>query len=232
MTAPRRVARLLRDERGFTLTETLAGMAVALVVLLAAFALLDSTIQLTSRTQGRVEAVARGRQAMDVITRQLRSQVCVSASQPSMISADGRSVTFWGDLGTGTAAPQRRVLTYSPTGGGSITEQVFATAAATPTSTTTLLTDVTPSPDVPAAGGSTPIFRYYAYDSQTPPRPEQQLSAPVSAALIPTTARVTIDFAVRPTGASAASSRDAIFADEVFFRSTDPNVANPTPQCS
>jgi type II secretory pathway pseudopilin PulG len=231
MTAPRPQTPRLRDERGFSLTETLAGMSVALVVLLAAFALLDSTVQLTSRTQGRVEAVARGRQAMDAITRQLRSQVCVSASQPSMISADGWSVTFWGDLGTGTAAPQRRVLTFSPTGAGSITEQVFATPAATPT-TTTLLTDVTPSPDVPASGGRTPIFRYYAYDGQTPPRPEQELSAPLTAALIPTTARIAIDYAVRPTGATSAGSRDAIVSDEVFFRSTDPNVANPTPQCS
>jgi hypothetical protein len=55
---------------------------------------------------------------------------------------------------------------------------------------------------------------------------------PLSAAQIPTTARIAIDYAVRPSGASSADSVDATVSDEVFFRSTDPNIANPTPQCS
>ena len=73
VTARRRAS----DERGFTIIELMVAMSVGMVVLLAAFMLLDRSFTASGQIADRQEALQRGRQAMELITRQLRSQVCV-----------------------------------------------------------------------------------------------------------------------------------------------------------
>ena len=93
----------LRSEGGFTLPELLTTMWIAGVIMLAAFALVDFVMKRTAEAEQRVEATQRGRTGMDLITRQLRSQVCVvvppatSYSAPVVSAADD-SVTFYGSL--------------------------------------------------------------------------------------------------------------------------------------
>ena len=82
-----RLRQLRSDERGFTLPELLIAMAIGLIVLLAAFMLLDRAVSARPgrRPPGRLQ---RGRLAMELITRQLRSQVCLGdATEP--ITAGG-----------------------------------------------------------------------------------------------------------------------------------------------
>ena len=67
----------LNSERGMTLPEVLVTMTIALVLSLATFALVDMTIRRTGEITARVDGVQRGRVAMDLMTRQLRSQVCL-----------------------------------------------------------------------------------------------------------------------------------------------------------
>ena len=107
----------LRDERGFTLIELLVAMVIGMIVLIAAFMVLDRTISASGQVADRSEALQRGRQAMELITRQLRSQVCVGTTKP-IVSGTDTSVSFYADLSDGSDADQasaRSATTRRPT---------------------------------------------------------------------------------------------------------------------
>jgi len=80
--------RLNDDQRGFTLVELLTAISIGMIVLMAAFMVLDRTISASGQIADRSEALQRGRQAMSTITRELRSAVCVGNTFP-IIAGDG-----------------------------------------------------------------------------------------------------------------------------------------------
>jgi hypothetical protein len=234
----------LRDESGFSLPELLTALIIGMVVLIATLEVLDNTISVGSGVNRRVDALQRGRTALEVITRDLRSQVCVgiddpaaaggSSSQPSLIAATDDSVDFYVDLGDGSTArpPERRTIVFNP-GTQTIDERIYRPTGgggnyvfpSTPTSTRTLLTDV-------AQDGSTPIFRYYAFDTQTPRTPSVLLpaSSGLSSADMARTARTAIVFkALSDNGSSTGA---ASLHDDVYRRAVDPNKTILTPECA
>jgi prepilin-type N-terminal cleavage/methylation domain-containing protein len=75
--------RRLNSERGMTLPEVMVTMVISMILSLATFALVDVTMRQTGEISDRVDGVQRGRVAMDLMTRQLRSQVCLGASAPA-----------------------------------------------------------------------------------------------------------------------------------------------------
>lgn len=225
----------LRGEDGFTITEVLTACIIGIVVLLAAFGLLDSSIGLTSKVNERVDAIQRGRQAMDAITRDLQSQVCVitttsnSTPVPSLLGGSNNSVDFYVDLsdGSGAKPPERRTITFDSSS-RTINEAIYvptgsASAYAfpsTPTRTITLLDNV-------VQDGTTPVFRYYAFDATNPLTATTALSSSDRAKVV----RILVAFVTRGTNATSTTARSAELQDEVFLRSVDPNEDNPTPQC-
>ena len=238
----------LRSEDGFTLIELLAGMAIAMVILLAAFDLLDMTVTFTGKTQARSEATARGRQALDSMERSLRSEVCLDKDQPIVDAtwAGGtETVTFYADFsdGSGAAPPQRHVLAYDSVA-GTITDTVYTGVyqgtGNPPTAVyngapevTTLATDVTPDADLPPdASGRRPVFRFYKFDGSTPPRFVGPLALPLSTADSSAITKVGIAFATRREGAPASEAPLVTMQDDVYVRSADPNLTSPTPACS
>ncbi len=82
--------RRLRSEDGFTLPELLITMAIAMIVSLATFTLIEIVMKRSGEVGARVETTATARTAMDQITRQLRSQVCAKRSdgRPTARSID------------------------------------------------------------------------------------------------------------------------------------------------
>src|SRR4051794_2955633 len=95
----------VRREEGFTLTEVLAAMAVAMIVSLAAFSLVEVVMKRVGETAARVETTQRARTALDDLTRELRSQVCVTRSDPTLMtsarsiySATATQIVFFADL--------------------------------------------------------------------------------------------------------------------------------------
>ena len=97
-----------------TLPEVLVTMVIALVLSLATFALVDVTIRRTGEISSRVDGVQRGRVAMDLMTRQLRSQVCLGASAPasrSIVAGSATSVTFYAELGDPSTPGSARART-------------------------------------------------------------------------------------------------------------------------
>ena len=230
--------RSLHREDGFTLVELLASMAIGLVVIAAAFALLDASMRTTMRTQERVDTVQRGRASMDVMTRQLRSQVCLGKIA-SLVEAKPDSVTFYADLTDGSTGkpPQRRTLTFA---GGRITQKVEdgtgmppATQWLTAPVSTRLLDDSAPDPALAAAAdGTRPIFRYYAFTRDPIPQMIGPLTTPVAASVLPSIVKISISFGVRRTGAPATDAPRTVMHDDVYIRSADPNLPSPSPLCA
>ena len=230
--------RRLRRDDGHTLPELLTSLTMATVIMLATFALLDHVMKRTAETQARVEATQKGRMAMDTMTRAIRSQVCLSATAPSMVAASDTSLTYYTDMSDPTAAvampPQRHVVTYNPAT-RRITQDIYPGTGmppatifpATPAQTKQLAENVAPE-------GSTPIFRFYAYNTLTPPTAALALPGTVAAADLGRIARISIHYVARAgSGTGPAASRAAVtFTDDVYLRAADPNDPAPYPTCA
>ena len=123
----------VRDESGFTLIELLMAMTIGVVVLLAAFMLVDASAPLAQKTQDRVDAAQRGRLAMEIIGAELRSQVCMPGAVPPIMPtvSDGSNVWFYGNNQDQDSLPQRHHIYIQGTalredtwqGTGSITQR-------------------------------------------------------------------------------------------------------------
>jgi prepilin-type N-terminal cleavage/methylation domain-containing protein len=223
----------ISDERGFSLTELLVALTIGMVVLLASFMLLDRTISASGQIADRSEALQRGRLAMDLITRQLRSQVCVGNTVP-MVAGTNTSVTFYADLSDGSTNIKKRTLSYD-TATDTISESVVTGAGTYPaltftgTATTTpLLTKVEQIMD-----GSTarPIFKYYGYTVGSTNGSLDLLSTPLSAASLSRVALIKVgyrSFADRPVMDDANS---AVLEDDVYVRVLTATDFNNGPRC-
>jgi type II secretory pathway pseudopilin PulG len=225
------VTRLRRDEAGFTLPELLVAIPIGIIVLLATFFTLDSSIKLTGKVTDRVDRTSRSRVAMEDITRKLRSQVCPAAGSPALISADDYSVKFYSFLGTRPFVPDIREIAWD-TNTNSIVERTWAgtgtapatTWAATPTSRT-LLSDVKPTFVTGNSGPRGAVFKYYLGNSQT------ALAAPLSAANLAATSRIGLSFMTYAQSGNFTGPGTTM-QNDVFVRTADPNAASVAPDCA
>ncbi len=181
----------LADERGFTLAELMATIVISMIVLFALFGLVDNAMRRQSVATDRIEANDRGRSAMDTISSQLRSRVCIGGEQGSLVSASANQIEFFGSLGLTVEKTtesqrlvlQRRRLTYRPAPYNDVVEEAWVGTAAAPalppgpptetTRTRTLLTNVSLTDEVP-------FFRYFAKAGEpalpAPPLPVADLT--------------------------------------------------------
>ena len=222
----------LRSQAGFTLPELIVAMAIGMATVLAVYAVLDTSIKQSNNIAGRVNATQRGRIAMDIITRQLRSQVCYNATTPAMVSATDDAVKFHADLSDGGRAIEQREISFNPTT-RVLTEKTWAGVGAplgfpTETLSRRLLDDVTRrvAPDNPE------IFRYYAYNNLTPPRPNLRLNTPLNATDLARVAKIEIGFMTLPPGAKSVPAGTVTLQNEIYVRVADPNDPAPTPTCA
>jgi Tfp pilus assembly protein PilW len=218
----------LAGEAGFTLVELLTAMVVGMVVVFAAFALMERSFTATTDIADRADAAQRGRIAMDTVTRQLRSQVCFSGQLP-LLAASQTSVDFVTDLGDGTTSPERHVLTFANAANGyTLTETDYPMTSAngalpvtwgSPT-TKTLLTGI-------AQNGATPFFQYLGYDDSTDPPSVSTLNSPVAATDFGSVTQIAISFAVRPAHTQTRASRGSVLSEQVGVPQADPNLTDP-----
>jgi prepilin-type N-terminal cleavage/methylation domain-containing protein len=229
----------LRSQAGFTVVEMLVATMVLGIVAMAAMTMMDVVLRQGRGVLERTDSAQRGRLALDTITRQVRSQVCLNETTAGMIGATPTTLTFYADLSGGGARPTRRMLEYRP-GTRTIRESVWVARVdgsypAAATRTSELLDNVVPA--VNGSGQPLPMFGYYAYPDPLPaaPRPDVALvgtpaGAPLTAAQLRRIAMVRINFAVRP-----ASARDDTIVtplrDDIQLRNADPNATTPDPTC-
>ena len=227
----RLLARLRRDERGFTLPELLVAMPIGIIVLLATFFTLDSSIVLTGKVTDRVDRTQRARVAMEDITRKLRSQVCPNVGQPALISADDYSVKFYSFLGTRPFVPDIREISWD-TNTNSIIEKKWAGSGTAPATTwagspttRTLLSDVKPTFVSGQSGARGAVFKYYLGGSATP------LSTPLSSTDAAATSQIALAFMTYAQSTKFSGPGETMQSD-VFVRTADPNSTSSTPDCA
>lgn len=233
--------RLRHDEGGFSLTELLASSAVGTIVVLAAFQVIDASVSLSAKTQDRVDAIARGRLAMEAMTQSLRSQVCLGPGPglAAIVGGDGNYVEFYGDLGdnnsrtapgTDTFLPDKFRLTYDPVA-KTITEQVWQGAGTPPNSMTFTLRRTRVLLENVDLVPSTPFLRYYGFSGTEPIAPNRLLAVPLNDNDRARTVQVAISYVARPTRSSTTDRRSTWFENYVYVRTSDPNDPDRSPQC-
>jgi Tfp pilus assembly protein PilV len=235
----------LRSQEGFTLPEVLIAAVIGFVVLAATMGLLTSTLRLGSGISAKTDAMQRGRIALDNITQQLRSQVCLNRDNPAVL-ADGVSpgvvsnasaVTFYADFsdGSGDTPPVKRRLEYNATS-RSIRSFSYSSTVDPPTPTSwpaspnrssVVLENVALQP-------GTPFLKYYAYQRvEGEPSPVyQELLPPLNSAEAARVARIDVAFAAQPTGVRDAARHAVNVNDRVLVRHADPNLKVPDPACT
>jgi len=174
----------LADERGYSLVELLAAIVVGSIVIFAVFGLLDTAVRLQARSVDSLDATDRGRVAIDQISQSLASRICLG-TETSLVAAGDDGVEFYGSVAPESSAVrlvvQRRRLTVVGTG---ISEEIWTSSppqappSLPPASTTTPARKRVLVSGVRRVG-TTPIFRYYAYQG-TPARPTLALPTPLS----------------------------------------------------
>jgi prepilin-type N-terminal cleavage/methylation domain-containing protein len=223
----------ISDERGFSLPELLVAMVIGMVVLLASFMVLDRSFTASGQIADRTEALQRGRLAMNLITRQLRSQVCVGDTVP-IVAATATSVTFYADLSDGSTPIKRRQLSFDPVT-QTITESVIAGTGIYPALTFTstpktvpLLTKVQQIMDGTTAR---PIFRYYGYVVGTTTGALEQLPAPLSSANLKRVALIKVGYRAFADRSITNDKDSTVLEDDVYVRVAVPTDFEDGPQC-
>jgi prepilin-type N-terminal cleavage/methylation domain-containing protein len=232
----------LRGEEGFTLMEVITAMAVGLVLLGATLGLLESSVKLNSGVMAKTDAMQRGRLAMDTITQQLRSQVCLDWNNSAIREhSDENSVTFFADFSAGETKPVLRTLTFDPEQRRIVIERtdppsplpnplVPDSYADTPDSRNLVLENAVPQWD-PVAEENVDFLKYYAYrEVGGVLRADDELPTPLSDTAAARVARIEINFFALPTGSDDAS-KGVNLSDQVTARHADPNLAVPDPNC-
>lgn len=233
--------RRLSDNRGFTVIELVVAMSLGMIVLLAAFTVIDRSFKTNKDIQDRTDALSRGRIVLELMTRQIRSMTCAGQNTPIALGTDNE-VDFYGYMGdptVGSTLPQLHKLVYDPVA-KTLTSTDYAvtsvdttppTVSATPVRPTrTLLTNVMPN----QAGA--PVFSYYTYDAGATQGTGTFSQLTAGAAGLSTTDRprvvkVVINFLTRPTGINVSDPHSTTFQDDVFWRAVDPENPNAQP-CS
>lgn len=220
----------MRRQDGFSLPEVIVAMTVGMVVLLSAFALIDSAGPLTLKTQDTVDATQRGRLALDTMTSELRSQICIGTTAP-VISADADGILFYANTGDEAAFPEKRRLYFS---GTSIQEQVWkGTNAAGTTFSATPINRTLVSNAQRMTSPATDVFRYYAFTTTKPYAPTVPLTTfPLSATNLPKVVKVSLSFIVRPDRATGTSKRELTFQGSSYTRTSNPLDPTKGANCS
>jgi prepilin-type N-terminal cleavage/methylation domain-containing protein len=229
-----RLAKIRSDQSGFTLVELLAAMSVGMIVLMAAFLLLDRATSVSHEIANRQEALQRGRLAMETIVRDLRSQVCLGDEKEPITTAENSKVTFFVDLSDGSKNPEQRTIRYQDgsiyedtyIGTGPYPELVFGDAP----ETRVLVSGVQPIVD---NGVSRPILRYYAFNPGGVPGDLQLLTPNPALATNDAirTVMVKVGFTVLPDRKTPKNSEATTLESDVYVRLADPSRPLEGPRC-
>ena len=223
------VRRAGREDGGFTMVELLVGTTIGLLVLFGGISILDSTLRISRRTQSRVDTAQRARTAMEVFTRDLRSQVCLSATAPSLTTATSTDVVYYANLGLVDSNPERHEISLE--NGDVIMRRWVGTGTpptmtwpGTPTSTTTVLENV-------GTYGGIPFLRYYAWQNGNPVLPTTMLPAPLSTANLALPVKIALSFRAYPGRDFRNNTGYTDMEDALFVRAADPIDTTKGPRC-
>ncbi|TMM01443.1 MAG: prepilin-type N-terminal cleavage/methylation domain-containing protein [Actinobacteria bacterium] len=226
---------LLRRDEGMTLIELMTTLIIGSVVMLALFALVDQAFPAEQKVRDRVAAEQRGRIALERLSRDLRSAVCVAgtggALQAPLISAGDTQVTFYTAVpaksaiddadATNDFVPEIHQLVYDPVA-KTLTRKRWTFTGVPPDPSVTpanqpddvLLTDVEPSGTANTLPGhSSAVFGLIPEDGTTPLDPSTMTAAQKASV-----ARVRVGVRVAPRNGTTYAPAKATFEEDVTMR--------------
>jgi type II secretory pathway component PulJ len=219
-----------RGEQGFTLIEMLVTLMTGVVIVLAAFAILDVSLTQSSRISERVEVDQRARLAMEKILLELHSSCVADNINPVQAESKGTEVRFISEPGSAaafTSVTEHRIALENgklidssyPSTSGEGEKWHFAEHAS---HSQILLTNVT-------ATGSTPIFQYYRYVNGNLSSTPQLTSSTESleSKQAEETAEIVVTFTAAPTTSETSGGRSVELSDTAVLR-FDPASASGT----
>lgn len=213
-------------EQGFTLVEMLVTLMTGIVIVLAAFSILDVSLTQSSRISERVEVDQRARLTMEKILLELHSSCVADNINPVRGESKGSEIRFISEPGSTaafTSVTEHRIAfengklidTSYPSKSGEGEKWEFSKTAS---GSKVLLTNVSES--VTSTGTKIPIFQYYRYVngnlSSTP-----QLTSPtesLESTQAEETAEITVTFTAAPTTNQASGGRAVELADTAVLR--------------
>lgn len=224
-----------RGEGGFTLVELMVAITIGLATTASAVSLLTSATRRSDEAQRRSEATQRAQVALDTITKDLRSQVCLRPANVTPLApvaaASATSVSFFVDFSRSASTdagstPERRTLTLDSS--GTLREQIWTTVNATGAGVGTAQTRVLGT-DLAGGFAGNAVFQYYGFNTTTGAA-DTALSAPLDATALATVARISVSIKGQPRG-TKDGTRETPLVDDVFVRLVDPD-AGPVPTCA
>jgi prepilin-type N-terminal cleavage/methylation domain-containing protein len=230
-----RLRNVRSEESGFTLVELLTAMTIGTVLLMAAFTLLDRASAANQEVANRQDALQRGRQGMELVVRQLRSQVCLGDETEPITVADDNAVTFYADLSDGSQDVRQHTIRYDTAtktlfqdtyiGTGDYPDLVFSDP---PSSTAELVSGVEPILD---SGEPRPILRFYAFREGGQPGDLELLPTPLSSDDAIRTVMVKVGFVVLPDNKRPEDREATTLESDIYVRLADPSRPAEGPRC-
>jgi prepilin-type N-terminal cleavage/methylation domain-containing protein len=246
------IRRRLAAQDGFTLIELVVASAIGTIVIMAAYMVLDRSTTLQAEVTDRTDALQRGRLALELMTRELRSQVCLGSATEPITNGQDQTVSFYADTGDGSTNPQERRLTYYAsattrsdglkvpaksivedryTGSGTYPALTFSGYPNSPTQSRILGTGISP---LVTNNVTQPIFQYFEFDDSKTDGTMDLLPTPLSSTDVPQVVMVKVQFVSQPDKKFAQNikARDSVSLDgEAYVRSADPNDPKDGPKC-
>jgi prepilin-type N-terminal cleavage/methylation domain-containing protein len=249
-----RLRRRLAAEDGFTLVELIVASAIGTIVIMAAYMVLDRSTVLQAEVANRADALQRGRLTLELVTRQLRSQVCLGSATEPITNGQDQTVSFYADTSDGSVNPEERRITYYATaqtrsdglkvpaksivldrytGTGTYPSLTFPGYPNSPTRSQIIGTGIAPEKD-DQTGNTIPMFEYNQFDENATDGSMVKLTTPLSAADVSEVVMVRVRFESQPDKKNAANikQQDSVSLDgQAYVRSADPTKPKDGPKC-
>jgi type II secretory pathway pseudopilin PulG len=246
---PRRVPRRGRDQRGFTIMETLVAMLTGIIVTGALFAILEVSLHQSTRLSDVAQATQLGRTAMTHIVDELHSACIASSEKYAPVQKESSATklvfsTAYSEAAEITSARKDEIVWSEAK--GTLTDNVYKSSGgswpsftfpSTPTSTVRIGEHISKAP-IEIEGEKAPIFKYYKYATKpatSPSAPSMTLTSfpvPASPGYFSSTeaaevSSVAISFKAAPNDAKTELGQGATMTSQVTFAFEAPSSEAP-----
>jgi prepilin-type N-terminal cleavage/methylation domain-containing protein len=237
-----RLRALLSRESGFTIVELLMAISIGTIVLTAALTVLDRSMVLSNQVVDRSDALQRGRLTMELLTRQLRSQVCLGTPAQSITEGKQYSVAFYADMTDGSDPNkiEKRRLSYNATT-KNFTEERWTPSGAYPDllyPVPATKTRVIGNAAKPIKDGTVdrPMFRYWAFKDATTTGELEEIPLANSGAILatadaPRVVMIQVGFVSQTSRISPKDTEATTLDDQIYVRSADPMQPEDGARC-
>jgi len=208
----------IRDERGVSLPELLVSVLMGMILIIAAFGLLQVANRSSARNVARVDANQQARPVMERIMDELRSTCVRRGVVPILPGSTPSTLSFLHETGSDVSpVPDKRTITFaSPT----LKESVYTASPTTPDAagvwtfspTATVTSDMLGNVSKATVNGTanTDVFQYFTYTNGVLTPLVVSPTTGLTTAQAAGTVQVTVSFAAQASKNPTSDTNPAI----------------------